>query len=111
MLRNLILSAAGLLIATQSEATPDQDKLIARIEATVRLPRGARPLSTYSRYYWWGTPGKTVEAIYITAQRAGTRWLRKENPSLRAPDRGCGTIFVRFELRTGVASAACDGIA
>ena len=53
-------------------ATPEQierDRLIDRIEGLVKLPDGAKRLSTYARYYAFRDDG-LVEGIYVPGYQA-----------------------------------------
>jgi hypothetical protein len=52
-----------LLLAASAPGDPRQ-ALMNEIEASVRLPKGARPLSAYGRYYTYLKPGKVL-AIYV----------------------------------------------
>lgn len=44
---------------------PDREALMRRIETKVQLPKGARPLGAYDRYYRWSAPGEVVAGFVL----------------------------------------------
>lgn len=81
-----------------------------KIEGTVRLPDGARPLQEYARYYTFGEDGR-VEAIYTTVVEpdydtlnlpAGKRrWVSDPRHMPGISDGGCDIVEIDFNATNG----------
>lgn len=83
--------------------------LMNHVEGSVKLPRGARPLNHYQRFYSYGAGGAVLaEFVGGPDER---RWVKsyKDFPSIN--DGGCGVVNVRFSVRTGHSDVWCNGVA
>jgi hypothetical protein len=115
----LLFSAALLLGACSSSASPEQVRLMDQVEGRVQLPAGARPLTDYARYYAADGSGRVV-AIYTlfvapslddhdlpTGQR---RWVADYGHLPNVTGGGCDTVHVVFTPATGAfEDSACNG--
>lgn len=56
MFRTFLIAVLTLVGSCSSPSQRRQEALMNEIEATIRLPKGARPLASYARYYAYVTP-------------------------------------------------------
>lgn len=119
-MKTLIAIAAALVAmipaAATSQALPS-DAVIARIEASVRLPPSARPVADYDRTYQMSGAGRIV-ATYMLASMAGapTAIHIHKLPSTEVivvpEDGGCGVITFAYTIATGhFSEMRCNGLA
>jgi hypothetical protein len=102
---------------TSPEVT--QEAVMDLIERQVRLPRGARPLASYARFYAWQrrTDGvRKVVATYtgqsiadVTGAGPGRHWVA-ENALPVVMDGGCGIISLSYDVATQrIEHVDCNG--
>jgi hypothetical protein len=115
----LLLGCAG----PAPPAAPGTEALMARIEARVRMPGGAEPLSRYARYYSWERRAdgvRRVIGLYTTFRQAGILgldqppgryWVTPEQmPGIE--DGGCGVVNVTYDVASDhIESVGCNGLA
>ncbi len=81
------------------------------IEAHVKMPRGARPIEEYKRYYRWADESgeKKVVALFLLREGGGRQWVtRDQMPGVL--DGGCGNIDVQYDVEAKrVEYALCNG--
>ncbi len=120
MFRNslcVVLLLAAL--ATPAIAAPPDPGAIERIEATIKLPRGSRPLADYERYYAVDTASgrRMIFGLYLIdgEDPPGTSKLHLLDDASKLPivmDGGCGVIQVRWDVASAqIVSVACNGLA
>lgn len=104
-MRSSVLSL--LLIATA--CAPSPDRVIDEVEAEVRMPADAGPLTQYRRYYY--RDGRRIIGMYRRSTSPGREWITKEHRKL-VFDGGCGVVNLAFSLETHkVISIGCNGVA
>ena len=117
MRHSVILAAIGLA-ACSGEAERSHALLMQKIEATVRLPKGAAQLERYNRYY--AMNGPVVIAIYIRADMAAapksapekgvSRWVGDKRGLPNYSDGGCDIVDLVYDPATQTFSQiSCQG--
>ena len=87
MYRPFVIAALTLVGSCASPAQRRQEALMNEIEASIDLPKGARPLASYARYYAYVTPDEIIGAYMI--------------PHLDSlPGEQCEEISTNFATRT-----------
>ena len=103
------LASLPLLACVHQTADP-AELFLDRIEATILLPPGARPFSSYSRSYFRIEEGAKVMGVYSTLSPPGRRWV-PANPGPFVMDGGCAIVTVIIDVRTEtVEQAECNGV-
>lgn len=108
----------GAQPAAPSAASPatdaEQQAIMDRIEREVRLPGGAGPLDSYSRFYAWQERGdgvRKVIAVYLGVgeRTPGRRW-GTENEFPLILDGGCGMITLSYDVTAQrIEHITCNG--
>jgi hypothetical protein len=82
---------------------------IVRLEKKLTLPKGARPLGDYGRYYWGTTENgtKIIRGALVWGQQIG---VHMSAPPLGPTDQGCDRIYLWYELGKEKILARCDGV-
>jgi hypothetical protein len=118
MIRSVLSIAIAVSIsnaALASENTADQptNADVIALERTVHLPKGARSLRAYARYYALShEDGRSilVGTYLLDAPDAPGRYLRAT--PVEVLDGGCSVVTVRFDLTARrVVGAFCNGVA
>lgn len=115
-----ILLALLLLGCAQAQpaASPpppadEQARLMDRIEAEVRMPRGAQPLAEYGRYYAWRLEDgrRKVAAVYYSEENPRRHWVTEDRlPAIL--DGGCNVVTLRFDVAADkIEWVRCNGVA
>ena len=90
----------------------EQARIMDRIEALVRMPRGAWPLADYARYYAWQSRGdgvRKVVATYHIEANPRRHWVA-ENALPAIMDGGCGVIELSYHVAEDrIEGVACHG--
>ncbi|HYI47902.1 MAG TPA: hypothetical protein VEX35_05495 [Allosphingosinicella sp.] len=115
-----ILLAFLLLGCAQEQPAPppapspveEQARIMDRIEALVRMPRGAWPLADYARYYAWQSREdgvRKVVATYHIEANPRRHWVA-ETALPAIMDGGCGVIELSYDVAEDrIEGAACHG--
>lgn len=105
---------ALLLLFCATEAFADtgtndaEDQLMAKIERTVKLPRGAAPIKKYRRHYTWTDEGRTVWAVYALGGQPTKLWLPREDMPIYL-DGGCSVVSFDFDVgRNSASNVTCN---
>ena len=96
--------------AAETNWSPNSDQIV-RLEKKLVLPRGARALRDYGRYYW-GTTEKGTRVIHgalVWGQQIGTHIINHQIFQ-KATDQGCDWIYVWYEPAKDMISVRCDGV-
>lgn len=120
MKRALLLAFAILLGCAQARAAPpppspteEQARIMDRIEAEVRMPRGALPLADYGRYYAWKSEDgvRKVVAVYVWEENGRRHWVAEDRlPAIQ--DGGCNVVNLRFDVAADeIERVGCNGYA
>jgi hypothetical protein len=93
--------------------TAEQARLMDRIEAELRMPRGALPLADYGRYYAWGSEDgrRRVAAVYCREENPRRHWVAEDRlPAIL--DGGCNVVRLRFDVAADkIEWVGCNGVA
>ncbi len=92
------------------EKTPSlrRSEIMNRIEYQARLPRGARSMGHYGRYYAWIEPDRRVLAVYVRGGTLGRRWVNR-NHLPKALQPGCDVVSLIWDVPAGrVEKIACN---
>jgi hypothetical protein len=117
MAKAITIAVALLVAGCSSPEERRNGAIMHRLEQGVQLPKGARPLSAYARYYAFAPTGD-VEALYLIPSldeasplKAGQRrWVVDSGHFPVATDGGCWVISLLFDAKTGEAkSVECNG--
>jgi hypothetical protein len=110
---SLLATSTGDNLTVAAEWTPTAE-LIAQLEHKVRLPDGASPLLSYTRYY----AGSTVQGhrvVFGTYQHSGAGGVVIAKSVHDLPivyDGGCDFIYFRYDvLKKRFLDIFCNGIA
>ena len=115
----LLLTLTTLSLAACSSATERQhNRLMQKIEEQVQLPKGAKRLEQYARYY--AIDGNRVVARYITIVEpdnqyynlpvGSQRWLYDHRNLPSISDGGCAIVNVSSDTKVaGLPRAFCNG--
>ena len=104
MARPLLIALIPLLTACVHHVDP-QERLMQAIEASVSLPPGASPLSTYRRHYAWAeSQSGLVEAVYVRGGEPDRLWLDRDHLPI-VQDGGCGVVTFSYDVASGRAKS------
>lgn len=85
------------------------DKIMDQIEASVRMPSGAEPITRYRRYYH--RDDHAVVGTYVLSDKPGREW-REKKKTILILDGGCSVVNVVFSTKENrVTYTDCNGVA
>ena len=100
---------AFILGGCSQHPTDEHGVVMDAIESNLRLPRDAKPLRDYGRYYY--RDGGKVVGVYVSGDESGRRWVMKSKAPI-IMDGGCGVVNVVFDVASRqVESISCNGAA
>lgn len=85
------------LMPVCTNAADAEDRLMAKIEKQIRLPRGAANITTYRRHYAWSDKRDTVYAVYERGGRPARLWLLLEEMPIIL-DGGCNVVTFDYDV-------------
>lgn len=107
-------TAAAGQAAVSADWLPTAD-MIAKLEATVRMPKGAGALSAYDRYYTGLVQQgrRVVEAVYVSASAGrGQSHIVPGDKMPGIADGGCSVVSLYYDVQAGtVGEPVCNGVA
>lgn len=112
VLLSLCVSTVALSATLKRWAPTPQ--LIAEVEKTLTLPKGASALEKYSRYYSGQAVGveKYIVGVFLLGSRKGGVRILPAEKMPQVFDGGCNVIRFKYDVkRRRVLSLFCSGVA
>jgi hypothetical protein len=104
-----VILVAVVLFGGCAHHVDSEERLMAVIEAKITLPREAKPLQKYRRFYAYsGDEPNRVVAVYTFGGHPKRLWLA-ENEMPIVLDGGCAVVTFHYNFKTAlISSLSCN---